>query len=227
MGTTGTLRPHWMLLAAIMGCSAPNPNVRVTRLPNNLLQVEGPLAGPFEKTETLAAAACELMTRQPGAGSDHGRLGVEYCALYYYSTPDKAYFLSYLSDVAGERAGGVKYCYVPRSLKDRDGRKSTLLGPVHTHPHNPRLSNVDMGGNLEPGVTPLGPSRLHEPETNRFWDRELLVFFGTEGEPCLTHKYNYATRVVSALREGAWVPIGRAEGDYGEFKAYPGMGWLP
>ena len=86
----------WMriLLAGVMGCAAPNPNVRVTRLPNSLRQVEGPLAGPFEKTETLAAAACQL--------------------------------------------------------------------------------------------------------------------FGSEGGPCLTHKYNYATRVVSALREGEWVPIGRA-----------------
>jgi hypothetical protein len=68
------------LLSELWGCSAPNPNVRVRRLENKLLEVDGPLAGPFKTLEELAQNACELMTSQPGACS--GRYGFEYCPLH-------------------------------------------------------------------------------------------------------------------------------------------------
>jgi hypothetical protein len=70
----------WML-SAVLGCTAPNPNVRVRRLPDGRLEVDGPLAGPFPTLEELAQNACELMTSQPGASS--GAYGFEYCALHY------------------------------------------------------------------------------------------------------------------------------------------------
>ena len=54
-----------VLLGIIMGCGT-NPNVRVHRRPDGLLEVDGPLAGPFRNTEELAANACKIMTSQGG-----------------------------------------------------------------------------------------------------------------------------------------------------------------
>jgi hypothetical protein len=133
------------LLGGTMGCVTPNPNVQVRRLPDGRLQVDGPLAGPYKTTQDLAAAACEQLTSQPGASSLHGKYGVEYCALYYYSKEGTGYFLSYLSDVRREGPGGKKSCEVPNSLNDPSRKDAIILGPGHSHPHNREFSPVDMG----------------------------------------------------------------------------------
>ncbi len=84
-----------------------------------------------------------------------------------------------------------------------------------------------MGADLTPGETPVGVSRFYDQQTGRIWDRELLVFFKEWNEVCRTYSYNYTTRIVSALRDGKWVPIGKAEGEYAEFTAFEGQDWLP
>ncbi|MFY2558984.1 hypothetical protein ACN469_15245 [Corallococcus terminator] len=187
--------------------------------------MQGPAAGPFETKEELAQNACELVTAQPGAAT--GRLGVEYCVLWYYARDARQYFISYLSDVGGNRASGKKYCEVPRALDASHPGGVFLLGPGHGHPHNRQFSAEDLGAGREPGWSPLGPSRFHDKGTGRTWDRELLVFFKEWSGTCTTYSYNYATRVVSALREGVWVPIGRVEGNWGDLKMFEGQDWLP
>ena len=215
------------MLAGALGCAAQNPDVRVVRLPNGTLQVDGPLAGPFKTTEELAAHGCELMTRQPGAGATHGKLGKEYCALHYYSQEDQAYYLTYLSDIGGDGPDGSKYCNVPKSINELNEKKPLITGPAHNHTQNRQFSPADLGATRPAGWSPVGPSRVVQPGTGQLWDRELYVFFKDLNAVCSTYRYNYATRVVSALREGKWVLIGQAEGDWGAFKPIEGAGWLP
>ncbi|MCY1030349.1 hypothetical protein OV207_02690 [Corallococcus sp. BB11-1] len=165
----------WCLMGLLLGCAMPNPAVRVQELADGSLQVEGPLAGPFKGTEALAAAACELMTAQPGADATHGQRGKEYCALHYYSEQEQGYFLSFLSDIGGDGPDGRKYCLVPRKLDELGHRRVVLLGPAHSHPHNPLPSDRDMGALRPEGWSPLGTSRFFEQETGRIWDRELYI----------------------------------------------------
>lgn len=213
------------LLGVLVGCSTPNPDVRVRRLTDGRLQVDGPLAGPFKTREEFASRACEIMTRQPGASN--GRIGFEYCALSYYAQEEQAFFLSYLSDVNGEKPGGRKFCEVPQALNELGQRRVIVLGPAHTHPHNRELSPEDMGKGREEGWSPLGASRLYDKESERVWERELYAFHRSMGGRCIVYRYNYATRVVSTLREGEWVSIGRVEGRYGAIKMFEGQDWLP
>ena len=103
--------------------------------------------------------------------------------------------------------------------------QKTLLitGPAHTHPHNRELSSVDMGSLKPEGWSPVGPSRIVDPSTGKIWERELYAFFKDLNEVCFAYRYNYATRTVSALREGKWVDIGKAEGIWGTFTLAPGQ----
>jgi hypothetical protein len=225
-----TMRLVWFVLAGLAGawgCTTQNPWVRVVVLDDGRLRVDGPAAGPFDTQEELAESACKLMTSQPGASSLHGKMGKEYCALWYFSREDGKYYLSYLSDIGGDRQSGVKYCTVPRALNELAQRSALILGPAHPHPHNRQLSRIDMGADLMPGETPVGISRFYDRHTGRIWDRELLAFYMELNGVCRAYSYNYTTRIVSALREGKWVQIGKAEGEYAEFKAFEGQDWLP
>ncbi len=76
-------------------------------------------------------------------------------------------------------------------------------------------------------VKALGPSKFFDPDTDRVWERELLVFYKERDGKCSAYSYDYATRIVSALRDGRWVPIGRAEGKYGSLSKFAGQDWLP
>ncbi|MGZ3460214.1 MAG: hypothetical protein ACXU86_17130 [Archangium sp.] len=208
------------LMGGTWGC-ATNPNVRVRRLDNGLLQVDGPLAGPFQKLEDLATNACELMTSQPGASN--GRYGSEYCAMYYYSQEANGFFLSYLSDIRSRlNSPDVKSCVIPTSLSDPKHEDVILLGGVHTHPHNRRFSPKDMSV-----AAHWNPTRLFDKKTGRIWDKTLLMFFREKTGECRVYGYNNSTRIVQALREGAWVPIGKAYNDDGDLELFEGKGWLP
>lgn len=224
-GRAGAVLLSLLLGQLWQGCSTPNPNVRVRRLNDGRLQVDGPLSGPFNNLEALADSACSLMTSQPAAST--GKVGFEYCALYYYSIEDKAFFLSYLSDVAGNLEGGKKFCEVPRALHELNQKTAILLGPGHTHSINREFSPGDLSKGREEGWSPLGSSRFHNQETGRIWERELLLFYKEWNGVCRAYKYNYATRIVQALREGGWVPIGRVEGRNGQIHMLDGQDWLP
>ena len=202
-----------------IGCSAPNPNVRVSRLADGRLQVEGPLAGPFKNTEELAEAACELMTRQPGASG--GLHGFEYCALHYYSPNVGAYFLSYLSDIRDKLdSRTAKTCAMPRALHDPLHEDAIISGGGHTHPHNRQFSPVDLKGRWRPVRIPVSAA-------GKLLHRELMVFFREKTGECHAYKYDYATRIVSALRAGHWVDIGQTHGEHGSIEMFEGMDWLP
>ncbi len=206
------------LLCGLSGCSAPNPNVRVRRLENGLLEVDGPLAGPFKTLEELAQNACELMTSQPGASN--GRYGFEYCALHYYSASGGGFFLSYLSNIAGDSGGGVKYCEIPRALNDPMHGDAVLLGSDHTHPYAQVFSRKDTSSEFH-----WTPVRFVDPVTRQIRDRELMVFFRSRTGECKAYNYNNATRVVTALRDGQWISIGKAD-NHGVVHLFEGMEWL-
>lgn len=202
------------------GCASSNPNVRVRRLPDGRLQVEGPLAGPFQTQEELAEKACWLMTSQPGAAN--GYQGMEYCALHYYVPEDRAFYLSYLSDVGGSPQSGTKYCEIPRTLLDPTHKDIVILGGAHTHPYNRKFSSKDMSIR-----TRWNPTRFYDKSTGRIWDRQLMVFFLEKTGECRAYRYNNATRIIEALREGQWVSIGKTYNDDGDIQLFEGQDWLP
>ena len=200
---------------------ATNPNVRVRRLPNGSLQVDGPLAGPYPKLEDLALSACELMTSQPGASN--GRYGSEYCALYYHSEAGGGYFLSYLSDIRSRLdSADIKSCALPTALSDSSNADAILLGGAHTHPHNRKFSSKDLST-----AAHWNPTRFADKKTGRIWDKTLLVFFREATGECRTYGYNNSTRFIQALRNGQWIVIGKVYNDDGDIELMNGHDWVP
>ncbi len=213
----------WVLLSLVgisLGCASTNPDVRVRRLPDGRIQVEGPLAGPFNTPEQLAERACDIMTREPGASN--GPHGFEYCALYYHSREENAYFLSYLSDIRGRLDPVDKTCTLPNSLHDPKHVNAIILGGAHSHPNNRAFSPRDLSA-----AAHWRPVRFFDEGTGRVWDRQLMVFFREKTGECRAYNYNNSTRIVSALRDGTWVPIGEVYDDMGYIRMYEGKDWLP
>lgn len=216
------MKSYWLtlLLLGIFGCSTPNLNVQARRLPDGRVEVKGPLAGPFDTSEGLAGHACGLMTRQPGASG--GMQGVEYCALYYFSRAGGGYFLSHLSNIRSRLDTTIKSCVVPAVLDDKENLDAVVLGPAHTHPHNREFSANDLSMRNHVRTT-----RVAERGTGQVWDRGLMMFFQEKTGECSAYKYDYATRLVLALRSGEWVSIGRVYNDAGDIELLDGRGWLP
>lgn len=208
------------LLGSALGCASNNPDVRVRRLPNGRLQVDGPLAGPFNTLEELAEKSCDIMTRQPGASN--GPYGFEYCALYYHSREENAYFLSYLSDIRGSWDPVIKSCTLPNSLNDPTHSNTILLGGAHTHPNNREFSARDLSA-----AAHWKPVRFFDTGTGKVWDRQLMVFFREKTGECRAYSYNNSTHIVSALRKNTWVPIGEVYNELGYIRLYEGKDWLP
>lgn len=208
------------VMAACLACSTPNPNVRAHRLPDGRVEVEGPLAGPFQTTEELAEKSCAIMTNQPGASS--GAYGSEYCALYYYSRSSDGYFLSYLSDIKNRLDSELKTCVVPSSLKDQEHRDAIILGKAHTHSNNRRLSFNDMSV-----AAHWYPTKAVDGETGRIWNRGVMLFYREKTGVCSAYPYDNVTRLVMALRGGQWVAIGKAYDEQGNVEMLEGMDWLP
>jgi hypothetical protein len=213
--------------SGVLGQQSLRQDEQTSRRADGRIEVEGPLAGPFKKTEELAAHACDLMTRQPGADARHGKHGVEYCALHYYAAEEDTYYLSYLSDIGGDGAGGSKFCKVPSSLHDLKRGEVIITGPAHTHSINIKMSDIDLGSGRPEGFSPVGPARVFNKTTGRIWDRHLYAFYRDTDGKCFAFSYNYANRTVFALRKGKWVPIGRAEGPWGSFRPFEGQDWKP
>jgi hypothetical protein len=160
------------------------------------------------------------MTRQPGASN--GAYGFEYCALHYYSGTDDAFFLSYLSDIGGTKEGGRKYCRLPRNLDDPSHEDAVILGGAHSHPFNRRFSREDLSI-----ASQWRPTRLLDKTSGRIFDRELLLLYREKTGECRAYGYNNTSRVVSALRDGRWVPIGQVYNDDGDIRLLEGQDWLP
>ncbi|XXF78099.1 hypothetical protein P2318_34410 [Myxococcaceae bacterium GXIMD 01537] len=159
------------------------------------------------------------MTSQPGAA--YGARGREYCALGYLPQGEEAYYLSFLSDVGGEMEGGKKFCVAPSVLDDPSHPSSLILIRLHTHPTNRRFSD----GDLSSGKT--WPVRVVDERTSQVRERYLWVLFREKDGECRSYQYNYAQRIVSALREGKWVPIGRVVNEAGRVEMFEGQDWVP
>ncbi|ATB28630.1 hypothetical protein [Melittangium boletus] len=217
-------KTRWIVLLTmsleLLGCADANPNVRARRLPDGHIQVDGPLAGPYDSLEELAERSCDLMTGQPGA--THGAHGFEYCALFYRSAEEGSYYLSYLSDIRGNLDPVVKTCSLPTRLNDPAHAKTLLLGGAHTHPNSRGFSPRDLSA-----ASHWRPVRFFDTETGKVWDHQLMVFFREKTGECRTYIYNNSTRIVSALRQGKWIPIGEVYDDLGYIRMYEGKDWLP
>jgi hypothetical protein len=207
-------------IGSILACSSLNPNLRATRMPDGSIEVKGPLAGPFPTLEALAMNACTIMTGQPGASN--GIYGFEYCALNYYSPKEKAYFLSYLSDFKNRPDTTTKTCSLPRLLDDPTHQDAIIVGGSHGHPHNRNFSRPDLSI-----WSNWNPTRFKDKNTGQVWDRHLMLFYREKTGECRAYLYNQATRVVYALRNDQWVPIGKAYNDIGDIKMFEDQDWLP
>lgn len=161
------------------------------------------------------------MTRQPGAAN--GIYGFEYCALNYFSKEKNAYFLSYLSSFR-ERLDSIaaKTCTMPTSLDDPSHPDAVIIGFNHTHPHNRAFSKPDLSAWIR-----WNPSRPNGRNTVRTWDRHLMLFYRERTGECRTYLFNLATRIVAALREGRWVPIGEVYTAEGDIRMFDNKDWLP
>lgn len=214
----------WLLLSSLLlctpGCTSTNPDVRVRRTSDGHIEVDGPMAGPFPSLEQLAETACDRMTHEPGASN--GPYGFEYCALYYFAPEENAYYLSYLSDIRGQLDPLVKTCSLPNRLQDPTHLNAIILGGAHTHPNNREPSPRDLSS-----AAHWKPVRFFDSSTGRVWDRQLLVFFREKTGECRAYSYNNSTRVVSALRDKKWVPIGEVYDDMGYIRMYEGQDWVP
>jgi hypothetical protein len=167
----------------------------------------------------LATRACEVMTNQPGASN--GEYGVEYCALHYYSPSAKGFMLSSLSDIRSDPNPTSKSCELPMALDDPDHEDAIILGGAHTHPYH-------MGGfSPDDLAAEWRPVRFASKNTDRVWDRELLLFLRDAKGECRAYSYNNYSRIISALRDGKWIRIGEVYDDTGNLRMDEGMGWLP
>ena len=54
-----------------------------------------------------------------------------------------------------------------------------------------------------------------------------MMFLKEKTGECRAYMYNNSTRIISALREGKWVPIARSYSDAGDIEMLEGRGWLP
>jgi hypothetical protein len=207
-------------IGSLLACSSINSNLRAERMTDGSIKVEGPLAGPFRTLEELAMDACKLMTSQPGASN--GIHGFEYCALDYYSPKENAYFLSYFSDFKSKPDTTTKTCTLPRVLNDPTHTDAIIVGGDHSHPHNRRFSRSDLSI-----WSNWNPTRFKEPNSEKVWDRHLMLFYREKTGECRAYMYNQATRIVYALRTEQWVAIGKAYNDIGDIQMFEGQDWLP
>ncbi len=151
----------------------------------------------------------------------NGAYGYEYCALYYYSPRDDAFFLSYLSDMGNSLPDGTKTCTLPRSLNDPSRKDVIILGSAHNHPHNRRFSENDLSTRVR-----WMPTRIAD-SSGRVWNRSTMMFYREKSGACNAYLFDNKTLVVSALRDGKWVDIGTVSSDQGYIQMLDGMDWLP
>jgi hypothetical protein len=160
------------------------------------------------------------MTEQPGASN--GVYGFEYCALTYYSHEGSGFFLSFLSEHRNRLDSQVKTCLRPALLNDPSHPDAVTVGDAHNHTHNRRFSPQDLSA-----AARWYPDRVVDKHSGQVWRRQLMLFYREKTGECRAYTYDNASRVVSALRDEHWVPIGEVYDDIGNIKMYDGMDWLP
>jgi hypothetical protein len=113
-----------------------------------------------------------------------------------------------------------KTCEMPSALRDLKRVNAIILGGGHNHPHNRAFSSADLR-------TTWNPSRAVDKLSGASFHRVLYLFFRERTGVCSAYRYDYASRIISALRERQWVPIGRTSDDDGNVRMLDGADWLP
>jgi hypothetical protein len=63
--------------------------------------------------------------------------------------------------------------------------------------------------------------------SGKVFQRELWLFFREKSGECRIYGFNLVTRIISALRDGQWEPIGQTSDDNGNIQLFEGKDWLP
>jgi hypothetical protein len=128
--------------------------------------------------------------------------------------------LSYLSDIKERLDTRTKSCSLPLFLNDPQHLDAIILGGDHSHPHNRQFSPKDLRISWH-------PTHAVDKTSGRVFQRELWLFFREKSGQCRICSFNLVTRVISALRDGQWEPIGQVVDDNGNIQMLEGKDWLP
>jgi hypothetical protein len=166
-------------------------------MPEGYIRYEGPLAGPYETYDEMADAACEHMSQPLGAGEANRALG--YCALYFYSASDHAFFISHITRIEAEAPGVERSCAIPVDLLKPEQKHRVSLGGVR---------EPSQGGGPEAPPS-WRPTRFLDLETQVAWDEDTLVFSLEQPGVCASYDYGYFQGEVSVRRGNKWFPLGK------------------
>ncbi|WNG33726.1 hypothetical protein F0U61_08855 [Archangium violaceum] len=198
-----------LAMTAAWGCTGANLGVQARRLPDGAIRYEGELAGPHDTFAQLVKTACGGLTAQrpttPGEGAPH--LG--YCAGYFYSPEDKAFFISHISPMVGSPGSEERTCAIPRNLLDPDNTKEVVSLGGADHPPSERIPS----GLEERGEARWRPTRFFNQETLQPHDRDLLVLDLKEPGSCAVYGYDHFRRIITAQQANRFVVIGRVTSD--------------
>jgi hypothetical protein len=187
-----------LAFAPSWGCSRHvSLEVRAHLMPEGYVRYEGSLAGPHGTYDEMVETACEHISQAPSAGETRRALG--YCALYFYSAADRAFFFSHITRLEAVTSGVERSCTLPVDL----------LSPGQKH-------RVSLGGIREPsqGGGPEDPpswrpTRFLDLETQAAWDKDMLVFSLEKPGVCTPYDYGYFQGEVSARRGDRWFLLGK------------------
>jgi hypothetical protein len=190
-----------LVFTTVWGCASANLEVRARRSTEGAIRYEGALAGPHATFERLVEKTCSRLTASHASASSEDTRPSGYCAGYFYSPEDRAFFISTVSAMAGTQEGEQRSCALPRNLLD----------PVNTR------EVVSLGGSRslapERPASPWQPTSFLNQTTQEPHDRDLLVFNLEESGTCVVYGYDHFRRLITSQRDDRFVIIGRVNRD--------------
>ncbi len=190
-----------LALTTASGCASTNLEVRARRLPEGAIRYEGELAGPYSTFERLVEKTCSRLTASLSSVSGVGVHPPGYCAGYFYSPEDRAFFISTVTAMMGTPESEQRSCALPRNLLDPDNTQEV----------------VSLGGSRplasEQPASPWQPTSFLNQATREPHDRDLLVFNLEEPGTCVVYGYDHFRRLITNQRDDRFVIIGKVNRD--------------
>lgn len=194
-----------LAMTATWGCTSANLGVQAKRLPDGVIRYEGELAGPHDTFAQLVKTACGRLTAQRSTTPLEGARHPGYCAGYFYSPEDKAFFISHITPMVGSPGSGERTCAIPRNLLDPDKTRELVALGGSGHPPSERIP-PGQEASEEPRWR---PTSFFNQETLQPHDRDLLVLDLMEPGTCTVYGYDHFRRIITAQHAGRFVIIGR------------------
>jgi hypothetical protein len=147
----------------------------------------------------MVETACERMKARHTVGNAH--LPPGYCAGYFHSPEDNAFFFSHVTDMVGAPGSEARACTLPRNLLDPDNtREFVLLGGA-----SPREARTPSHWR---------PTQVFNQTRQRPHDNDLLLFSLDESGTCAVHGYESFPRVLTARQDDdRFIAIGKVRDD--------------